>query len=244
MIDLTPSISIWVRWLISLALVCLLVIWYISDKNRKRLTLMRPILLPQLTTISYTDDTGKCNLRIAENYPLLPNNIDSCLRRANESLNKNIIMYNSQAEALINELNLKITNFVKQKIPDKWDITEPPEPMRYYTKDLNLEISNRIRFYNEKHYGKRPRFSLKLDKDGINRWKLSKSNNVLVASDNENEIIEIQKAIMEFFDAVIIDKRFKRLNEFFGQIKREHEIYGKEIERVLRDLKNGIWLNE
>lgn len=237
----------WIRWSVSLVLgsviFVVLVKWYISDESKKKLNLIRPILLPQLADIDYTNNNNKCNFCIDKKYPMLSNDIDSCLRKDNESLNKDIKIYNHQAEALIKELNLKITTFVKQKIPNEWDITEPPEPMRYYTKHIYFEIGNHVRFRNEKHYGKREPFGLALTKDGVNRWKLCLES-TLVASDSETEIIEIQKTITEMFDSVVIDVKFKKLNEFFEQIKEEHKTYKGEINRVIRELEIRIWKEE
>ncbi len=110
--------------------------------------LARIRLLPSIADINYTDDTDKCNFCIDEKYLILSDDIKN-----NKALNEKIKLYNSQAEALITELNLKIVTFVGNKISTKWDIMEPPEPLRYQTKFLS-NISQRVRFYNEKHYGK------------------------------------------------------------------------------------------
>lgn len=241
MFELIPSVPNWAKWLVLLILVWLLWRWYISDKNKKKLDLIRPILLPQLIGIDYTNDNNKCNFCIDNKYPMLSNDIDSGLRKYNESLNKDIQAYNNQAETFIKELNLKIANSVKIKISNQWDETNPPEPMRYYTNRIYFEIGNYVKFCNEKRFGKRERrLGLNHYKDGVNRWKLCLES-TLVAIDNEDEIIEIQNTITELFNNVVEDVKFKELNKLFEQIKKEHDdIYKKEIERVIRDLEKSL----
>jgi hypothetical protein len=242
----------WVRWSVSILLgsviFVVLVKWYISDETKKKLNLIKPILLHQLADIDYTDNFDKCNFCIDEKYPMYSDNVDSCLRRDVESLNKDIKMYNSQAEDFIDELNLKIAKLVKQKISIEWDATmSPPEPLRYYSKYIYSEIGDRVRFCNEKHYGKRE-YPLGLQKpnykDGMGRWKLNLGSTTLVASDNEKEIDDIQKTITEIFNTVVSSAEFKRLNNFFEKIKDEHEIYKNEIKRVIRDLEKNVWSEE
>jgi hypothetical protein len=247
--SLTPFwIWQWVSLILIGLVIDLLIIQYISDRNRNRLNKIKPILLPHLASIDYTDNNDKCNFCIGEKYPEY-SDVDSCLRKDVESLNKDIKIYNRQAEAFVNKLNLKIIEFVKQEIPDNWDFTIPqPEPIRNYTKRNYVRIGYKVRFCNENRYRKpESRLGLFYQKEGMNRWilYLGNMNNRLAVSDNEDEIKDIQKIITKLFDDTIDnDNEFKRLNEFFEQIKREHELYKEQIELKIINVENWILLKD
>lgn len=254
--DLLPSVPLWVKqWVTLIAGVLIIdyfVIWIVSYRRSNKLKLMKPLLLPQLhIKIDYDNpiEENKCNfcIPVFDKKYLTSNDIDFCLREDLNSINENIKTYNRQAEAFIDELNLKTANYVKQKIPKKWDITNPPEPMRYYTKNIYSEIGGYVKFYNEKRYEKRSPFGLQkyrdCNKEETSRWKL-KFFNTIVASDNETEIDEIQKTIDGFFDTAVIGMEFKRLNKFFEQIEREHELYKKQIEPKIKNIEMWILLRD
>lgn len=241
MFDLIPwipdGVKLWVSLIIGSFVLGLFVVGIMSYTRSNKLA--RILLLPSIADINYTDETDKCGFCIDTKYLLLSNDINSHIR---DTLNENIQIYNTQAEAFIKELNLKLKALVIQKKLDEWDINNSPEqPMRYYTKRIYFEIGDYVRYCNKNQYPTRNYcINLHHTEDGVHRWILYHVSG-LVASDSETEIIEIQNTITEMFDNAVKDVRFKKLNTLFEQIKKEHEI---EIKKIVGNLKHGIWFKE